>query len=260
VDINNGKLNLMSKQFWVDLKECFLRLAEDKSIRVILLTSANPKFFTAGLDLVDTDLSSLSSTDEQDVARTAMRTRSMILSMQDSITAVESCPQPVVAAIRGACIGGGIDLISACDIRFCSPDAWFSIKEVDVGLAADLGTLQRLPKICGNHSLMKELCYTARRFDSGEAQLLGLVSNIVPSKEKDSDVLSHALRICISLASKSPVALVGTKVALDYAREHTIRDSLQQIATWNAACLQTKDIVAAASSFASKQPALFSNL
>lgn len=98
-----------------------------------------------------------------DAARKAYRNRAFIQDFQDSFTAIELCSKPVIAAIHGACVGGGIDLITACDIRYCSKDAFFSVKEVYVGLAADVGTLQRLPKVIGNHSLVRELCYTARK-------------------------------------------------------------------------------------------------
>lgn len=157
---------------------------------------------------------------EEDMARRALKTRHLIRGMQDAISAVEQCPVPVIALVHGACIGGAIDLISAACIRWCSEDAFFAIKEIDIGVAADLGTLQRLPKIVGNDSLVRELVYTGRRLGARDANTLGLVSRVCATK---SELYTEALRLADTIASKSPVALIGSKHNLVYARDHAVQ-------------------------------------
>ena len=156
---------------------------------------------------------------KQDVARKALRARNMLISWQEAFTAIEKCPQPVIAAVHGGCIGGGMDLISCCDIRMSEKKTFFSVKEVDIGLAADLGTLQRFPKIVGNQSFVREVCYTGRRFSSAEAMSVGFVSGIASDRE---DLLAKANSLAKLIASKSPVAVTGTKVSLNYARDHSV--------------------------------------
>ncbi|XP_042747993.1 delta(3,5)-Delta(2,4)-dienoyl-CoA isomerase, mitochondrial [Lagopus leucura] len=167
--------------------------------------------------------------------------------------AAPQCPKPVIAAVHGACIGGGVDLVCACDIRYCSQDAWFQVKtsphvptlspvpqEVDIGLAADVGTLQRLPKIVGSQSLVNELAFTARKMMAPEAQSCGLVSRVFPDK---AALLQGALDLAASIAARSPVAVQGTKVNLLYSRDHPVPDSLRFMAVWNMSMLQTDDVL-----------------
>jgi len=150
--------NAMNTAFWKEFRAAFEDLAEDTTVRCIVL-SAQGKFFTVGLDIKDT---SLLSTDAPDPARKSWILRKKILELQESFNAMEKCPQPVIVCSHNACIGGGIDLMCAADIRYCTTDAWFSVKEVDIGLAADVGTLQRIQNVTGNSSLVRELAYTAR--------------------------------------------------------------------------------------------------
>ncbi|CEJ01927.1 hypothetical protein RMCBS344292_15947 [Rhizopus microsporus] len=152
VQLNRPKrLNTLNPQMVVDIRQLFTEIADDNNVLSIVISGAG-RVFTAGLDC-----------EAEDIARKVYRTRPFVKNFQDAFTAIERCPKPVIAAIHGACIGGGVDLITACDIRYCTKDAFFSVKEVDVGLAADVGTLQRLPKVIGNHSLVRELCYSARK-------------------------------------------------------------------------------------------------
>jgi Delta3,5-Delta2,4-dienoyl-CoA isomerase len=152
--------NAMNAAFWKEYREAFKGLGEDMSVRCIVV-SAQGKFFTAGLDIKDQSILATGS-DSSDPARIAFANRRKILEMQETFTVMERCPQPVIMCVHNACIGGGIDMISAADIRFCTKDAFFSIKEVDIGLAADVGTLQRIQLVTGNASLVRELAYTAR--------------------------------------------------------------------------------------------------
>lgn len=180
-----------------------------------------------------------------------------ITSYQDSFTAIESINQPVVVAIQGGCIGGGVDLITAADIRYASTDAWFTVKEVDIGMAADVGTLQRLPKVVANQSLIREWCYTARRISAEEALSSGLVSRLLPNREA---LMQASLALCVEIASKSPVAVIGTKAMLNYSRDHSVREGLDYMALWNAAALQTADVANAINATLSKKTPIFAKL
>ena len=131
-------------------------------------------------------------------------------------------------------------MITACDIRYCASDSVFEIKEIDVGLAADVGTLQRLPKIVGNNSLVRELCFTGRRFFAEEAKQMGLVSAVFPSQ---TDTIQAAISLAQLIASKSPVAVTGTKVNLNYSRDHTVDECLEFMRNWNMAMLQIDDML-----------------
>jgi len=165
----------MNKLFWREWRECFELIGEDANVRCVIVSGAG-SMFTAGLDVADhAEVFSGTVEEGQDVARRALRMRRFIQGYQQAFSAMENIPQPVIACVHSACVGGGVDLICACDIRLCTKDAWFSIKEVDIGMAADVGTLQRLPKIVGNDSLVRELAYLGRRMDSTEAARCGLV-------------------------------------------------------------------------------------
>lgn len=223
--------------------------------RCILLTGSG-KAFSAGIDTSDTSFFP-SQNDKGDVARKALSFRSQIIEMQNCFTAVEDCPVPVIAAIHGACIGAGIDLACCTDVRLCSPSARFSIREVRLGLAADVGTLQRLPKIVGNGSRVRELCLTGEDFDANEAARIGLVSRISLT---EGDLLSMALDVCSCIASNSPVAVAGTKLSLNYSRDHTVQDGLEHVASHNSMALLTDDLVASFAATARGNNPSFANL
>lgn len=256
VHIKIGKLNAMSQLFWREMRECFTKIGQSAEVRSVLIT-AEGRVFTAGLDLMDHADSFLTASGDDDVARRMIRMKPNVLAYQDSFSVIESINQPVVVAIQGACIGGGVDLITAADIRMCTTEAFFSVKEVDVGMAADVGTLQRLPKVVSNQSLVREWCFTGRKITSAEALSSGLVSRVLPTKEA---LLKEALALCVEIAAKSPVAVTGTKVMLNYSRDHSVKDSLDYVALWNAAALQTKDVALAMEFNTAKKQAIFSNL
>jgi len=256
VEINRPeKRNAMNKAFWREMVECFNALAEDQDCRAIVISGAG-KVFTSGLDLMDcADL--FNSDPDLDSARKAAHLRKFIPKFQETFTSIEKCPKPVIAAVHSACVGGGIDLITACDIRYCTQDARFIIKEVDIGLAADVGTLQRLPKIVGNDSLVRELAYTAREMQADEAKEVGLVSRVFQDKES---MMTQSFGIAALIASKSPVAVQGTKVSLVYSRDHSVREGLDHVANWNQCMLQSDDVMKAAMASMSKEKATFSKL
>ncbi|KAI9251967.1 ClpP/crotonase-like domain-containing protein [Sporodiniella umbellata] len=256
VQINRPKkMNSLNPQMVVDFRDVFNQINNDREVLSVVVSGLG-KVFTAGLDLSETNIAALGS-DDQDVARRTYNNRPFIKDFQDAFTAIELCSQPVIAAIHSACIGGGIDLITACDIRYCSKDAFFSVKEVDVGLAADVGTLQRLPKVIGNHSLVRELCYTGRNFPADEALQCGLVNRVFENKDI---LLAEALKLAKTIASKSPVAILGTKHLLNYSRDHSVADGLAYTVTWNSAMLQTEDIPRSIEAFVSKKKGKYSKL
>lgn len=232
------KRNAMNRAFWRELVECFQKISKDSDCRAVVVSGAG-KMFTSGIDLMDM-ASDILQPPGDDVARIAWYLRDLISRYQKTFTVIEKCPKPVIAAIQGGCIGGGVDLISACDIRYCTQDAFFQIKEVDVGLAADVGTLQRLPKVIGNRSLVNELTFTARKMMADEALDSGLVSRVFPDKDV---MLNAAFALAADISSKSPVAVQGSKINLIYSRDHSVDESLDYMATWNMSMLQTQDII-----------------
>ncbi|XP_051631226.1 delta(3,5)-Delta(2,4)-dienoyl-CoA isomerase, mitochondrial-like [Manacus candei] len=239
VELNRpGKRNAINLLCWRELVECFQDISRDPSCRAVVVSGAG-NAFTSGIDLADLGGLFLGIPGE-DVARRAWNLRQKILEFQESFSVLEKCPKPVIAAVHGPCIGAGVDLISACDIRFCSQDASFQVKEVDIGLAADVGTLQRLPKIVGSQSLVNELAFTARRMLAPEALSCGLVSRVLPDK---ATLLEVALGVAVAIAARSPVAVQGTKINLVYSRDRPTPEGLQHMATWNMAMLQTEDIL-----------------
>jgi enoyl-CoA hydratase/carnithine racemase len=210
--------------------------------------------FCAGIDISDPSFGLQpynqqeheNGTSKPDIARQYLSFRPKILEMQSCLTAMEECPVPVVAAIHGACIGGGVDISCCADIRLCAPNAIFSVRETRLGLAADVGTLQRLPKICGHGSRIRELCLTGEDFDAMEAARLGFVSRICP------DLMGAAMNVCERIARNSPVAVHGTKYSLNYSRDHSVKEGLDHIASYNAAALMTNDLMASAAALSNQ--------
>ncbi|WP_434458662.1 crotonase/enoyl-CoA hydratase family protein [Stutzerimonas urumqiensis] len=240
------KVNAMNADFWREIIEIFHWIDDADDVRVVLLTGEG-KHFSSGIDLQL--LAQAAAGLGDDVGRNADRLRRKILALQASFNAVDACRKPVIAAIQGYCLGGAIDLISACDMRYCSRDAQFSIKEIDMGMAADVGTLQRLPRIIGD-GLMRELAYTGRMVDGEEAARIGLVNRVFDSHE----ALNEGVRaLARQIAEKSPIAVRGTKEMIRYMRDHRVDDGLAHVATWNAAMLQSADLRVAMAAHMTKQ-------
>jgi len=253
VQINRPeKLNAMNADFWKEIIDIFQCADETDEVRVVVLSGAG-KHFSAGIDLAL--LAQAASHLGKDVGRNARALRKTILQLQGSFNAVDKCSKPVLAAIQGYCIGGGIDLISACDMRYCSADAQFSIKEIDMGMAADVGTLQRLPRLIGD-GIMRELAYTGRNVNAEEAQRIGLVNSIYADH---SALLDGVMDLARQIAAKSPIAIRGTKEMIGYARDHRVEDGLEYIATWNAAMLQSADLQVAMMAHMSKKTPEFAD-
>lgn len=246
------KLNAMSEDFWLEIPQIFNWIDQEPGVRVVVLSGAG-EHFSSGIDLMY--LASLAGLMGKDPGRNAVVLRAQIKRLQAALDAVDRCSKPVLAAIQGYCIGGGIDLISACDMRYCSEDAKFAISEVDVGMAADVGTLQRLPHIIGD-GIMRELAYTGRFVDATEAQNIGLVNRVYSNCDC---LLQDVTQLALEIAGKSPLAIRGTKEMIRYMRDHSVDDGLNYIATWNAAMLQSEDLRIAMTARMSKNKAGFAD-
>lgn len=228
-----AQLNALSLPFFSDLPRALSLLDRTPSARAIVLSARGPHF-CAGIDL--SSLSSLTSPNDDVTARIALRR--YILSMQSAISAVELCRKPVITAVHGACIGGGVDLIAACDLRYCTADAFFSVKEVDMALTADLGSLQRLPAIVGYGRAM-DLALTGREVRGLEAREMGLVSAVYGTREEMEKGVDGVAR---ALAAKAAVAVTGTKAVMLRSRDLSVELGLDYVATWNAGVLVNRDL------------------
>lgn len=231
------KANAMNAAMWQDIRRAFDWLDTQPAARVAVLEGEG-RHFTAGIDL-SMMMGLAPQIQDPCEGRTREALRRVILDLQDTLTSLERCRKPVLAAIHGACVGGGIDLICCADMRYCSADAYFSIKEIDIGMVADVGTLQRLPKLVGSQGLVRELAYTGRRVEAAEAREIGLVNRVFGDRE----ALQAGVReIAAAIAAKSPLSIRGVKEQLNYARDHSVADGLNYIATWNAAMLMSEDL------------------
>ncbi|GFF24374.1 delta(3,5)-Delta(2,4)-dienoyl-CoA isomerase, mitochondrial [Aspergillus udagawae] len=258
VEINRvDKLNAFIEPMWFEMRELFNQLSSDSSVRAIVISGAGDKAFTAGLDVKAASKAVSSQQGNADTARRGAYIRRYIHRFQDCISAIERCEKPVIAAMHGHSLGFAIDLSTAADVRVCTKDVRFSVKEVDIGMAADIGVLNRLPKVVGNFSWVKEVSLSARLFGAAEALRVGFVSAVHESK---SEMIESALQLAGLIAQKSPVAVQGTKELLNWSRDHPTQEALRYTAVWNSAAVQTADISAALLSGLQKRTPTFENL
>lgn len=199
----------------------------------------------------------LGAADGEEAARRALRIRETGRAWQRSFSNIASCGKAVIACVHGACIGAGLEMLAACDVRLATRDARFAMAEVDVALAADVGGLQRFPKLVGNDSVVRELALSGRPFSGEDALRLGFVSRLCADRDA---LLADGAALAAEVCRKSPVALLGIKTLLNYGRDHTVEESLEYAITWNAAMLQTADMQAAAAAQLSRQPPSFPDL
>jgi len=247
------KANAMSPDFWEDLPRIVRELDKNSEIRCLVI-SGEGRHFTGGMDLAS--FQPILGLIENEPGRAAFALRETILNLQESFTALERARFPVITAIQGACLGGGIDFITAADIRLCSEDAYFGIEEIHIGMAADVGTLQRLPKLIAP-GIVRELAYTGRRFSAQEAHAWGLVNSVHKSH---AAVVVAAMEMAQEIAGKSPLAISGIKQSMNYARDHSVADGLDQIATWNGGMLRPEDLQKAIQAKMAKKEAVFASL
>lgn len=257
--LNKGEdLNKMTMNFWYELPRILDEIDRDASLRVLILSSTG-KHFCAGMDLKN--FGTLGSDSEKktnvpDKARIGENLYRVAKELQDMLSKLEKLRIPVLAGIQGGCIGGGLDLVTAADMRFASKDAFFCIQEVNIGMAADIGTLQRLPRVIPEGKV-RELAYTGRRMPAEEALDAGLVNKVYESHE---EMVSGLKEMAAVIASKSPLAVYGTKAILNFSRDHTIAEGLEYNALWSGAMLPQEDMAEAMMSNIEKREPEFKDM
>jgi enoyl-CoA hydratase len=247
-------MNAMNVDFWQELPVAIRDIDAQAKARVIVLSSTG-KHFSAGMDLaVFTSPNSIPM--QGDPGRMAENLRRAVLQLQDAFNVLENARIPVLAAIQGGCIGGAVDMVSACDSRYCTADAFFTIKETQLGMTADLGTLQRLPHLIPQ-GMMRELAYTGRKFDAQEAKEIGLVNKVYATHEA---MLESVMAIAAEIAGQSPLAVAGCKEMINYSRDHSVGDSLKYMATWQAGMFRPQDMMKCFAAKAQKNDPVFEPL
>lgn len=247
--------NALSPAAFAEIPRAMSLLDRAPSARAVVLSAAGPHF-CAGIELGGPGDPLSAASASADPVAAAEGLRRAVLDMQAALTAIERCRKPVVAAVHGACVGGGVDLVAACDIRCCSKDASFVLKEVDMAIVADLGALQRLPRIIG-YGNAADLALTGRKITAMEAKEMGLVTRVFDSKQ---DLDAGVAKIAKEIADKSAWAVMGTKAVLLRSRDATVEQGLEHVATWNAGMMRSNDLKEAIRAFLEKRKPVFSKL
>lgn len=252
------KRNSMIRAFWDELPRIVEDIDRNARARVIVISSTGPHF-SSGLDT--TMFSDNSIAPDADAARDARlqhgaRFYDAVQRMQRSFNVLEDCRVPVLVAIQGGCIGGGVDLATACDMRYATEDAFITVFEINIGMTADVGTFPRLVKLIPE-GIVRELAYTGRRMPAREAQACGLVNRVFADHET---LLREVMTIAREIASKAPLAVYGCKRMISYARDHSTADGLDYISIWNASMLQREEILEAIKANGEKRPGVFVDL
>jgi enoyl-CoA hydratase len=247
------RLNAMSPPFFPALRDALQRLGAEGRTRALVISSTG-KHFSAGmaLDVFAGDLSLLHT----GTARSRLAFQDGLRQLMQCFDVIEQARFPVIAAVQGGCIGGALDLAAACDLRVCSADAFFTVQEIHIGMAADLGVLQRLPKIVPP-AVAREMAYTGDRVGAERALAIGLVNAVLPDA---AATLAHALKLAEAIAAKSPLAMAGSKMAINYAIDHPTADALQQMTLLQSAIFDIGEMALAIEAWKSKQPAEFAAL
>ncbi|HEX3839835.1 MAG TPA: crotonase/enoyl-CoA hydratase family protein [Acidimicrobiales bacterium] len=250
------KRNALGPAFWADLPRAMAAIGAHPDLRAVVIAAKGPHF-SVGLDLVAMAGLTGGATGKdgkpQSAAARARATRASVLELQASVTSVADCPLPVIAAIHGYCIGGGVDLAAACDIRLASADALLSVREAKVAIVADLGSLQRLPQIIGKGHVA-ELAFTGKDITAERAKGIGLVNQVSADAEA---VLADARALADEIAANSPLAVQGTKAVLAAGEGKSVAEGLEFVAAWNAGFLASDDLVEAMTAFMEKRPGVF---
>lgn len=228
--------NAMNEAMWREIRAAFEWADATPAARVAVLSGAG-RHFCAGIDL-EMLAGVARRIAHPDGARSREALRRLILDLQDCLSAVERCRKPVLAAIHGACVGGALDLVTCCDMRYAAADAVFSVREIDLAMVADVGTLQRLPRLVGE-GMARELAYTGRNVDAPEAAALGLVNRVFPGP---AELQAGVAELALAIAARSPLAVRGIKEVANYSRDHSVADGLHFVAAWNAAMLLSADL------------------
>ncbi|MGI9584129.1 MAG: crotonase/enoyl-CoA hydratase family protein [Acidimicrobiia bacterium] len=243
--------NALAPDFWDEFPRIMEALGEDDETRAIVI-AARGQTFSAGIDLKAFGAVFMDGTDGSQVAD-RMALHQNIKKLQGTFTSIAKCPKPVIAAIHGHCLGAGIDLITACDVRLASDDAIFSVRETQIAMVADVGTMQRLPKIV-NPGYLAEVVYTGKDFNAQYALQMGLVTGVYPDAEA---VLAAASAMATEIAANSPLAVQGSKAVLQAGEGKSVDEALDYVALWNAAFIQSNDFSEAVMAFLQKRPPEF---
>ena len=249
------KRNAMNHAFWRELPEIIQDIDNNARARVIVISSTGPHF-SAGLDLTMFEGAGVDPSQRPSKNQRAVSGYNHILHMQNTFNCLEDCRLPVIAAVQGGAIGGGVDLSTACDIRYATQDAFFTVQEINIALTADAGTFPRLVKLLPE-GVVRELAYTGRAMPAAEAQQAGLVNRVFADSE---EMLSEVMKIAAQIASKAPVAMYGSKRMINYARDHSTADALDYISIWNTSMMNNEEILEAIAAKAEKRDASFVDL
>lgn len=246
------EMNTMTPDFWRELPQLVDEISDRGAARAMVVSSTG-KHFCAGMDIsVFTD----GALEDGGVGRARSNFRYNVLHLQDTFTAFERARMPVLAAMQGGVVGGAVDMVTACDMRYATQDAWFCIHEINIGMTADVGTLQRLPKLIPE-GVCRELAYTGDRMSAARAKEVGLVNEVYSDHEA---MLEGVLEIAQRIASKSPLAVHGTKEMINYTRDHSTADSLQYMAAWQSGMFQPNDIMESFTAQMDKREPTFDDL
>ncbi len=245
--------NSMTPDFWRELPAAVTELSRAGTARALVISSTG-KHFCAGMDLAV--FATPAPDADAELGRRQARLRGTVKALQWTATALEQARMPVLVAIQGGCVGGAVDLATAADLRYASADAFFVVQEINIGMTADIGTLQRLGT-CMPQGVARELAYTGRRMSAARAYEVGLVQAVYPDH---ASLVEGVLATAREIAAKSPLAVWGSKVAMNYARDHGVTDGLDQIATWQAGMFQPADLVESVTARLEKRDAAYPDL
>ena len=247
------RLNTMDPAFFPALRDAVRALNDEGATRVLVISSTG-KHFSAGmaLDVFGTGDPQLGTHS----ARDRLSFQEMLRKLIDCFSAIDEAHFPVICAVQGGCIGGALDLATACDIRLCSADAFFTVQEIHIGMMADLGVLQRLMKIVPQ-GVAREMAYTGERMNAERAMAAGLVNKVLPDA---AALLAHAMSLARDIAAKSPLAIAGSKLALNHARDHGTASSVQQLTWLQSAIFDSAEMATAIAAWKDKRAAAFDPL
>ncbi len=251
------KRNAMIREFWSELPAAIQEIDQQSQARVIVISSTGPHF-TGGIDV---SMFNQPPPTDPDAIRTKRLTHGAsfyadVRAMQDTFSSLENARIPVIAAIQGGCIGGGVDFVTACCMRYATEDAFFTIFETNIGMTADVGTFPRITRLMPE-GLVRELAYTGRKMSASEAQSAGLVNRVFADQDA---MIAGVMEIAAEIASKAPLAIAGCKRIINYSRDHSTQDSLDYIRLWNASHLQFEEIAEAMMAKAQNRPGNFVEL
>lgn len=252
------KRNSMIPAYWDELPKVISDIEDEPGVRVIVISSTGPHF-TSGMDVSAFGNSTKGADGEDPVKQNRLKGARFISSvkhLQQAFTCLEQCRVPVLAAIQGGAIGAGVDLVTACDLRYATEDAFLTIFEINIGMTADVGTFPRITALLPE-GIVKEMAYTGRRLSAEEARSYGFVNQVFKSHE---EMLAGVMKVAREISRKAPLAMYGSKRIINYSRDHSTEDALDYIVVWNASMLQSDEIQEAMQANAEKREADFADL